>query len=274
MRTLGAGSVDCVVTDPPYGVNLNPTTCGWDTWPGQAVWQECHRITTAAGQLAVIIAPHVAHERIPDVISAGWHVLEVGCWIWGNGRPVAQGRLKRSYDLVYFLTKTRRVLYVTPESRGHYLAGSACPERGDAGGNRNKSPSLPFGRQYRDSTHRRSFQYGDDYYPANVACLPGNDSLGSYERIFAVKRERANVDTRHPTQKPTDLMAQIVKLISQPDEIVLDPFAGTATTGVACVQTGRSFIGCEISAEYFEIARQRIAAAQAQTVMPLEVMNE
>ena len=71
----------------------------------------------------------------------------------------------------------------------------------------------------------------------------------------------------HPAKKPERLMQQLVG-IAPPGATVLDPFMGSGTTGVACVQTGRSFIGCEIDASYFEIAQRRIALAQQQPMLP------
>lgn len=68
----------------------------------------------------------------------------------------------------------------------------------------------------------------------------------------------------HPNEKPVDLMVQLVSAVAGVGQTVLDPFMGSGTTGVACVQTGRHFIGCEKDAGYFEIAQRRIAEAQAQ----------
>ncbi len=70
--------------------------------------------------------------------------------------------------------------------------------------------------------------------------------------------------TSHPTQKPLALMTWLVKLVAREGELVLDPFAGSGTTVVACVQTGRRFIGIEQDAAYHAIAQKRIAAAQAE----------
>ena len=67
---------------------------------------------------------------------------------------------------------------------------------------------------------------------------------------------------QHPTQKPEDLMTWIVQYWSWEADTVLDPFMGSGTTGVACVETGRNFIGIEIDPEYFAIAERRIAEAQ------------
>lgn len=68
----------------------------------------------------------------------------------------------------------------------------------------------------------------------------------------------------HETQKPLSLMMELVSLFSNRGQIVLDPFAGSGTTGVACVKTGRKFIGVEINEEYFLLARKRITEALRQ----------
>lgn len=66
----------------------------------------------------------------------------------------------------------------------------------------------------------------------------------------------------HPTEKPIDLMSYLVEMLSTEGNIILDPFMGSGTTGVACVNLNRNFIGIEKDAHYFEIAKQRIADAQ------------
>ena len=73
----------------------------------------------------------------------------------------------------------------------------------------------------------------------------------------------------HPTQKPTALMRWVLTHRWMPEGTILDPFMGSGTTGVACVQTGRNFIGIEIDPIYYAIAEKRIAEAQLQTRLPL-----
>lgn len=68
----------------------------------------------------------------------------------------------------------------------------------------------------------------------------------------------------HPTQKPLDLMKWILENYTKPGDTIFDPFMGSGTTGVACVQLGRNFIGCEIDPGYFAIAEKRIKEAQMQ----------
>jgi site-specific DNA-methyltransferase (adenine-specific) len=71
----------------------------------------------------------------------------------------------------------------------------------------------------------------------------------------------------HPTVKPIKLMRYLCKLITPPGGTVLDPFMGSGTTGVACVQTGRNFIGCEIDPKYFAVAERRIKQAEQQPAL-------
>jgi site-specific DNA-methyltransferase (adenine-specific) len=73
-------------------------------------------------------------------------------------------------------------------------------------------------------------------------------------------------DRQHVTEKPINLMEDILQIVP-PGGIVLDPFMGSGTTGVAAVTSGRPFIGIELSPHYFQIACERIAAAQAQVDM-------
>jgi len=74
---------------------------------------------------------------------------------------------------------------------------------------------------------------------------------------------------QHPTQKPIVVIEWMIKKYTKPGDLVLDPFMGSGTTGVACVHTGRNFIGIEIDPGYFAIAEKRIAAAQQQMLLPL-----
>ena len=73
--------------------------------------------------------------------------------------------------------------------------------------------------------------------------------------------------TGHPAQMPEGLARQIVQIAASPGATVLDPFVGSGTSGAACAQTGRKFIGIEIDRTYFEIAKARIKNAQLQPVL-------
>ena len=72
---------------------------------------------------------------------------------------------------------------------------------------------------------------------------------------------------KHPTPKPIEYMQKIVERLTKPTDTILDPFMGSGTTGVAAIQLGRNFIGCEIDPDYFAIADQRIKEAKMQLNM-------
>ena len=88
----------------------------------------------------------------------------------------------------------------------------------------------------------------------DVDCLPG-----FYQYAAPSERE-------HVTQKPSDLMADIIQIVP-PGSVVLDPFMGSGTTGVAALRMGRKFVGIELGAEHFDNACKRIEAANAQGAM-------
>ena len=76
----------------------------------------------------------------------------------------------------------------------------------------------------------------------------------------------------HPTEKPVELIEKILKASSVIEDVVMDPFMGSGTTGVAAVQMGRKFVGVEIEPRYFDIACKRIEAAQHQNQLGLEAV--
>lgn len=73
-------------------------------------------------------------------------------------------------------------------------------------------------------------------------------------------------DRPHPTTKPLSLMRELVSLFSDPDELILDPFAGSGSTGVACRQLGRRFLGWELNPDYFDIACRRLRGERAKPI--------
>jgi site-specific DNA-methyltransferase (adenine-specific) len=81
--------------------------------------------------------------------------------------------------------------------------------------------------------------------------------------VYHIHKE-PNCNYVHPTQKPVSLMVRIINDLTSKGDTILDPFMGSGTTGVACVQTGRKFMGIEIAPDYYEIAKKRIKEALMQ----------
>ncbi len=91
--------------------------------------------------------------------------------------------------------------------------------------------------------------------------ISGNASRYFKSIIYTSKAspsERQEVNNHHPTVKPIKLMEYLVNMITPPNGIVLDPFAGSFTTGVACQNTGRHFIGIELDKEYYNKGKERM----------------
>ena len=109
---------------------------------------------------------------------------------------------------------------------------------------------------------------GSDHPESDLQSREYGDT-GSAARFFycakASKRDRGD-GNNHPTVKPTDLMRYLVRLVTPPGGLVLDPFLGSGSTGKAAVLEGFRFVGCELSDEYARIAEARIAAAYASTL--------
>lgn len=89
----------------------------------------------------------------------------------------------------------------------------------------------------------------------------GSNAKGFTDDVANGHDRNRPVANHHPTVKPVDLMRWLVRLVTEPGQLVLDPFTGSGSTGVACVLEGRAFIGIELQPDYAEMARKRIAAA-------------
>jgi len=116
---------------------------------------------------------------------------------------------------------------------------------------------------YNASSYQISSEKNPNYY---------DNTGGSASRFFycakASKSERGEGNT-HPTVKPLRLMEYLIRLITPPEGTVFDPFAGSGTTGLACMNENKSFIGCEIEKESYDIAMKRIENHKAQLKLDL-----
>ena len=99
----------------------------------------------------------------------------------------------------------------------------------------------------------------------------GNKEYRVYSHYFVnstvAAKMTGDVYNEHPSQKPIRLLTELIDKYTEEGDTILDPFMGSGTTGVACAQLGRKFIGIEIDKDYFEIAKKRIELAYSQTVM-------
>jgi len=123
---------------------------------------------------------------------------------------------------------------------------------------------LIWGGNYFDLPPTQGFLIWDKVQPedfSSAMCEYAWTNVNKPAKLF--RRHVVSYEKFHPTTKPVELMTWCVDWMGKP-AIVLDPFMGSGTTGVACANLGRKFIGIEIERKYFDIACERIAAAQAQ----------
>lgn len=104
--------------------------------------------------------------------------------------------------------------------------------------------------------------------------FPGLPGYETFEETFQNGLGKGNVlrgysfkikDRKHPTQKPLPLLEYLIETYSREEDVILDPTMGSGSTGIACLNTGRNFIGIEKDGKYFELAKDRIAAHEFST---------
>ena len=100
---------------------------------------------------------------------------------------------------------------------------------------------------------RHTFNYG------MMKSLNGGKQMKSVWRMTAPKRDE-KTHGKHPTQKPTGLLERIILSSSNEGDVVFDPFAGSSTTGVAAIRTGRAFVGCELEDDFLSLSKKRLIA--------------
>jgi site-specific DNA-methyltransferase (adenine-specific) len=200
--------------------------------------------------------PDGEDELKPTVRGAGVHKI-------GNERLTGWNR--DEYDGTY-----------TPNEAGRFPANVILDEEAgklldEQSGNLKSGGTRPNGI----NKSERSWKNTSKEIIANNYIPP---SEGGASRFFycakASKKERGE-GNNHPTVKPVSLIKYLITLVTPPDGVCLDPFMGSGTTGVACINTNRNFIGIELDDKYFEIAKKRISEAQYMPKqMKLEIDGE
>lgn len=225
MDSIPNQSVDMVLCDLPYGT----TACKWDSViPFEPLWTQYHRVLKRNGA-AVLFAAQPFTTKLIDSNFKNFRY----CWYWKKsnvtGGVFAKVQPMRCIeDIVVFYRKAP-----TYNPQGLRRLDGERINRAAVSGvyGKKKNPSV--------QTHTG--------YPTHLL---------EFKKDFP---------QQHPTQKPVALLEYLIRTYTQPGETVLDNCMGSGSTGVACVNTGRDFIGMEQDKKYFDIAAARINAASAST---------
>lgn len=244
MREIPDGSVDMVLCDPPYGV----TACKWDSViPFEQLWQQYRRIIKRNG--VICLFGNEPFSSMMRMAALDWFKYD---WIWlktiATGFAQAKNMPLKIHEIIsVFSPGSVNHKSCTREDRRtpYYPQGIKIINKERGGGIR-KFSHVYNGRP----SHKERYIQEAEGYPKSVL---------QFESIGTSCKER-----KHPTQKPVALLEYLIKTYTNQGETVLDNTMGSGSTGVACVNTGRDFIGIELDRGYFETACMRIEEAQAQ----------
>jgi len=225
MAKLESKSIDMVMTDPPYGT----TACKWDSIiPLEPMWEQLKRLIRPNGAIVM-----TASQPFTSVLTCSNIEMFSYEWIWVKSKITGVLNAKKMP-----VRKHESILVFSDnKATGVYNAQGliACDiKRKD----KVKHSSDNYGK-------RGGVEYTQKYtnWPRDV---------------LEIKSEGKTV---HPTQKPVALMEYLIKTYTNEGDTVLDFTMGSGTTGVACKNLNRSFIGIEKDDEYFKIAKNRIEKA-------------
>jgi site-specific DNA-methyltransferase (adenine-specific) len=243
---IESSSVSSVVTDPPYGISFLGNKWDYDV-PSIDIWKECFRALKPGGYLLSFSSARTYHKIASAIEDAGFEIRDQLMWVYGQGMPKGDN-LKPAHEPIVLARKPGKSKLNVDQCRVPLLEGEVKPwVEGEYATNTTVGSIR--------GSYRSADKHPDSRYPANF--IHDGSIHEKWARFFYCAKDRSGVG--HPTVKPLKLMEYLVKLVTPENGIVLDPFMGSGTTGVAALTLNRKFIGIERDDKYFEIASQRIA---------------
>lgn len=243
MKQLPAGSINLVLTDPPY-FNADKTRADWDSCFSFGVfWEEIARVLDKNG--AVLMFGNEPFSSSVRVSNPSWYKYDVK-WIKSRATGFANANyrpMNKYEDIMVF-----------------------SPANASTGGKKNPMVYNPQGlipvnkiKKNSAKRHGKIMERTNNTGKNNSLLVEGSFYTQKFTNypvnVVEFGSERAKY---HPTQKPIALLEYLIKTYSNQRGVVLDCFMGSGSTGVACANTGRRFIGMELDRGYFDIAKDRI----------------
>lgn len=230
MKDIEDKSIDMILCDLPYGT----THCKWDTIiPFEPLWEQYKRIIKDKG--AIVLTS--TQPFTTKLISSNMDMFKYE-WIWEK----PNGANFISVDYQPF--RVHEHILVFGKSAITYS------KKGNMKYNPQKTIGKPYttktGESERRSVHRKGSNMG------------GHETINTGLRMPRSVQKFNHEKGLHPTQKPVALFEYLIKTYTNEGDLVLDNCLGSGTTAVACVNTGRHYIGIEMDKDYFEIATKRV----------------
>jgi len=237
-------SIDMIFADPPYNLSNGGFSCQngkmvsvdkgkWDVSNGlkkdfefHLEWiQACHRVLKPGGTIWISGTYHSIYQCGFALQVSKFHILNDIAWFKPNASPNLSCR---------FFTASHETLIWARKEIKHPKTGKAIKQK-------------------------HTFNYdlmknGD--WPEDFIKKPGLQMRSVWS--MGTPKPKEKVHGKHPTQKPIDLLARIVLASTNKNDTVLDPFAGSSTTGIASVLNGRKFIGIDMEKKYLDLSIKRL----------------
>ncbi|MFY8160291.1 MAG: DNA-methyltransferase [Candidatus Kapaibacteriota bacterium] len=234
MPTIADKSIDCIIADLPYGT----TACKWDSvLPFDKLWEQYKRIIKDNGAIVLFGSePFSSYLRMSNIKMYRYD------WIWektsATNPLLANKRPMLIHENILIFYKKQTV----------YNAQKTFNENNrvrkiQAGGMNAKKHGSIYGDVFRITN-----QYDKTRFPISVLKYKNPPRNNQFTQKYNL----------HPTQKPVGLLEYLIKTYTNENELILDNTMGSGTTGVACQNTNRKFIGIEKETNYFDIAVKRI----------------
>lgn len=235
---LAPQSVDAIICDPPYGT----TACKWDSViPFAPMWAGIKRVLKPRGACVLFGSQPFTSALV--ISNAGWFRYE---WVWDKRMATGHGNAR------IMPMRAHESIVVFGAARGAYYPQMIARSATALKRLNHETKATGAAGVYRTGLIGRTSNRTDaqEKYPASVIRIAAIDNF-SHEKL------------PHPTQKPLALLEYLVKTYTNAGDTVLDFAMGSGTTGHACGNLDRRFVGIEKDAGYFDIASERIATAYA-----------
>jgi DNA modification methylase len=226
MKHIPDKSIDMILCDLPYGA----TACKWDiVIPFEPLWKQYNRIIkTNSAVLLFGNEPFSSYLRLSNLLMYKYD------WIWDKKIPSGMCNAK-----IQPMRETENISVFILGKSFYYpqMTKRIVPIK--SGG---MSGSLSAGASGLKRLETKTY---DEKYPTNLL-------------VF----DKIRRGSKHPTQKPVDLLEYLIKTYTKENDTVLDSCMGSGSTGVACLNTNRNFIGIELDQKYYNIAKSRLEEAK------------
>lgn len=238
LKGIASNSIDLVVTSPPYDDIRNyQGTLGWDF---SSIAAQLFRVIKSGGVLVWIISDQTkdgsesgtSFSHCLAFRDLGFLIHDTMIWKKHCSPFQHKNRYIQAFEYMFVLSKGKPKTANLIKDRKNKWAGTRVH-----GTERQVSGSIKPMSEVQKSKFVKEF--------------------GARENVWEIFQEKKN-KTGHPAVFPIRIAEDHIRSWSNPGEIVMDPFMGSGTTGLACASLGRQFIGIEINPEYFEIAKQRL----------------